>query len=347
MPSAPLAAEASDRRRSAAGFLLRCVVSVALIALVVRKANWVLLGSILRQADMRLVLVGSLCTLPLIAMLALRWRMFLRQQQLDVPFTTVFPLTWAGQFFNSVLPGSTGGDVVKIIQICRLLPDRKASATATVFVDRVSALVALLVLAGTALPFVSIPHLAFVSWKISIPTLVLFAGLALGGAWLGGWLAVRFLQSTPWLGRIQRMLAAAFSSFRFNLNLIGALALSFAIHLWNFLIVFLFARSLGVAISYTQVLLIMPIVLLLVMIPVTVNGHGLREVLLIHFFKDLHIGLTSVSDARVNETVVALSVLLITNDLLWSLPGGVWFWRTRRATAPSPPPSADNPAALP
>ena len=59
--------------------------------------------------------------------LAVRWRIFLRQQNIALPFLTIFSLTWAGQFFNSILPGSTGGDVVKIYQLCRLAPDRKAA----------------------------------------------------------------------------------------------------------------------------------------------------------------------------------------------------------------------------
>ncbi len=61
------------------------------------------------------------------------------------------------------------------------------------------------------------------------------------------------------------------------------------------------------------------------MLPVTVNGHGLREVLLIYYFKSLHIGLTSRPGAEAQEVVVALSVLLVVNDFLWNLPGGLYY----------------------
>ena len=96
---------------------------------------------VLRQPDtlnFAWAIPASALVALLITLLALRWRIFLRQQGLELPFSTIFSLTWAGQFFNSVLPGSTGGDVVKIYQLCRLAPDRKAAAAATVVVDRLA-----------------------------------------------------------------------------------------------------------------------------------------------------------------------------------------------------------------
>src|SRR3712207_9577460 len=65
-----------------------------------------------------------------------RWEIFLQQQKLALPFGTTLALTWAGQFFNSCLPGSTGGDLVKIFQLCRFWPQRKAAAASTVVADR-------------------------------------------------------------------------------------------------------------------------------------------------------------------------------------------------------------------
>src|SRR3954447_26723512 len=122
---------------------LRWLVSIGLIVVIARKVNWRELGSILQHIDWRWALAGSLLTGVLIAGLALRWKIFLEQQQIEVPFLRVLSLTWAGQFFNSLLPGSTGGDFFKIYQMCRLHPERKAAAASTVLLDRFSALVAL------------------------------------------------------------------------------------------------------------------------------------------------------------------------------------------------------------
>jgi hypothetical protein len=116
-----------------------------------------------------------------------------------------------------------------------------------------------------------------------------------------------------------------------NRKLVLALCLAFGIHLLNFFIIYVFARSLGAEISYGKMLLVMPVVLLLVMLPVTVNGHGLREVLLIGYFTEMQIRITGRTDVAYQEIAVALSVLIVANDLVWSLPGGIRYLTRFRA----------------
>lgn len=306
-------------------FFFRCAISAALVWFVLRKVNWSELGTALHRIDWRVALPASLLVAPLIAMLAARWRLFLRQQGVVIPFRVVFPLTWAGQFFNSVLPGSTGGDFVKIYQVCKLVPDRRAAAAASVVVDRFTALVALLVLAGTALVIDPVPLWYVESLAGSVQkTLLVFAILGVIGL-VAAWAGYRAIRSTHWHGKLHRTLSALKNSLVINRVLFVAMLMSFAIHCLNFLIVFLFARALGIGITYSQVLLIFPVVLLLVMAPVTVNGHGLREVLLIFYFTHLHISISGDASIGVRETVIALSIVLASNDLLWSLPGGLWY----------------------
>ncbi len=307
-----------------AKFLLRCVVSLALLALVARKVDWHALASVLARVQTGWAAAGWSLTLLLIVCLALRWRIFLNQQKIILPFGTIFSLTWAGQFFNSVLPGSTGGDFVKIFQLCRLAPDRKAPAAASVLVDRFSASVALLALAAIAIVLDPAPLKDISPPGVSVR--VLFAcglGAALLAAAAGG-IAFRFISRTRWLGRIQRTLAALRTNLSLNTGLVAASVLALGTHLLNFFIIFLFARSLGIAVTYPQILLMMPVVLLLVMMPVTVNGHGLREVILIYYFKHLRLSIALHQNVGVNEAAIALSVLMVTNDLLWSFPGGLW-----------------------
>lgn len=310
---------------SRAKFFLRAIVSLGLIVLVLRKVRWSELAVVLRQLDPTLAAVGSSLTLLLILLLATRWRIFLRQQGLDLTFIRIFTLTWAGQFFNSVLPGSTGGDVVKIYQLCQLHPDRKAAAAATVFADRLSALVALLALAGTAVLVEPAPlgliEARGITWKHVAGIL---AALAAAGA-AGAWLTYRLLRRTTLFGRISRTVIASRRAFVLSFETVMAVFLAFALHLLNFTIIFFFAKALGLRITYGQVLLIMPVVLLLVMLPVTVNGHGLRELLLIGYFTALGIRLASGDNVGTQEMVVALSIVIVSNDLLWSLPGGLWY----------------------
>jgi glycosyltransferase 2 family protein len=286
--------------------------------------DWATLGTALTRLHLGWALLGWALTSLLIVGLALRWQIFLRQQRITLPFITVLSLTWAGQFFNSVLPGSTGGDVVKIYQLCRFVPDRKAAAAATVFLDRLTALVALVVLAGIAMIIDPVPLHVLSMQSLSTRMLSwLFISLAMLALATG--LLFRAIRSTLWGGRLVRTLAAAKDNLSLNQRLLAAVLLAFAIHLTNFLIAYLFARALGISITYLQILIIVPVVLFFVMLPITINGHGLRELLLIGYFSQMGFTLTGHPETGVREIAIAFSLLLVANDLLWSIPGGIWY----------------------
>ena len=315
-------------------FLLRAVISLVLIWLVLHKLDWREVGALLRRTSPAWAATGSLLTLGLMLLLAFRWRIFLRLQQIPVSFLTVFSLTWSGQFFNSILPGSTGGDFVKIFQLCRMAPDRKAAAAVTVIIDRCTALLALVCLAGGA--FLVCP----IAWSD-------FAGnsrfngqfFVIGAAVfsLAAAAAVAFMarHSAVWLPRVRRVLAAFKTSLTPSPGLALAVALSFCIHLLTTLMAVCFARSLGLVVTYPEMLQFLPVLLLLIMMPVTVNGHGLREVLLIFYFGKLGISFAEPTPFRVQEMAVAFSALLVANELLWSLPGGLcYFLRFRTGQRP-------------
>lgn len=74
----------------------------------------------------------------------LRWYVLVRA--LDLPFTVsnAFRLGLVGAFYNSFLPGSVGGDLVKAYFIARDRPGKRASAVATVVADRLVGLFGLI-----------------------------------------------------------------------------------------------------------------------------------------------------------------------------------------------------------
>jgi biotin operon repressor len=128
---------------------------------------------------------------------------------------------------------------------------------------------------------------------------------------------------------------AALEGIRLNAAVGFALFLAFAIHIANFVGVYFLARSLRVDITCFQVLVMMPLVFLFVMLPITINGHGLRELLLIGYFTHLGVHISGQTDIGYRESAVALSLLLVANDLLWSLAGGLqYFARTRPGAEP-------------
>lgn len=73
-----------------------------------------------------------------------RWYFLVRA--LDLPFTirNAFRLGLVGTFWNTFLPGSIGGDLVKAYSIAKGHPEQKAAAVSTVVADRVIGLFGLM-----------------------------------------------------------------------------------------------------------------------------------------------------------------------------------------------------------
>ena len=319
-PSGSWTAPICSHVRKNLGFLFRVLVSTGLLYLVIRKLHWPAVAAILVRADLRLLALASALTLFPIFLLSVRWQLFIRQQGISFSNKNVFLLTWAGQFFNFVLPGSTGGDFVKIFHLCRIAPDKKPGAAASVVVDRLTALASLLVLAIAALVRQPIPILPE-GWQIQPWLISVAAGL------FALILAISFplSKSLRLHSLISEFIAAMKTGVRPGLPLAAGLALAFGMQLLSFFIFFLFARALGFGITYPQTLMILPVLLVLMLVPITVNGHGLREVVLIYYFHALDILPASGNNSNAADAVVSLSILLVANELLWSLPGGIFY----------------------
>jgi uncharacterized protein (TIRG00374 family) len=99
---------------------------------------------VFREVDRR-GLVVALCLFAFgIVATSLRWWRLLGAAGCPTRYWPALRLTAIGFFFNIVVPGLTGGDVIKAVLVARDHPERRAAAAMSVLVDR---LVGVLVLA--------------------------------------------------------------------------------------------------------------------------------------------------------------------------------------------------------
>jgi uncharacterized protein (TIRG00374 family) len=95
-------------------------------------------------------LAAALCWYLAGVMLAFaRWWLLVRAVELPFSLREAFRLGWIGMFFNLVIPGAVGGDVVKAAYLMRD-QDRKSRAVASIVIDRLVGLLGLFLLAGIA-----------------------------------------------------------------------------------------------------------------------------------------------------------------------------------------------------
>src|SRR5262245_49047357 len=97
--------------------------------------------------------LGALCYGFTIVFASTRWWWLLIVNRLQVSWLEALRFTWIGLFFNNVVPGQTGGDLVKAIYIMKHCPGGRVPAMVSVLVDRVLGLASLALLGAIAVLF--------------------------------------------------------------------------------------------------------------------------------------------------------------------------------------------------
>jgi uncharacterized membrane protein YbhN (UPF0104 family) len=265
--------------------------------------------------------------LGLFVLTAWRWRLLLRAVDLTLSMVRSTRLTFIGAFFNTAIPGATGGDVVKAYYAAKAT-GRPTRAVLSVFVDRISGLLGLAVLAGLVL--------LVAPGEAGYGPARLVVGVVLGVALLGiGVLATPTLRRALGVGRLvgrlpfQALLGevrAALALYRDRpVALLVALATSVLNHAVASFTVWLLARALGIeGLGLGMALALVPVANLFAAIPLLPGGWGVGELAFAYLFGQVGIPATE---------AVGLSVVYRLGILAASLPGGVlwFFWKDRPA----------------
>lgn len=108
---------------------------------------------LLRAADnLPLLAVAFLLLLCTVPIASFRWWMLLRGLNLNLSIGWAFTVTFISLFFHTFLPGAYGGDVVRVAMGYRALGRSLNRLTFSVVVDRLSGLLALLLLGVAVIP---------------------------------------------------------------------------------------------------------------------------------------------------------------------------------------------------
>jgi uncharacterized protein (TIRG00374 family) len=316
---------------------IKPTVTVLLYALVFYWTDARALTSRLAAARLEYVAAGVLLYGAGQALSAWKWRLLLRPVGLGaVRYGRLLAFYFIGMFFNLFLPTIVGGDAVKAVLLARETGS-PVRATTSVFMERNLGLFALLSIALIAA--CRAPRVTIMGVTLATLTLLLFAGFVAANVVLATrgvyGLVDRIIAATPLAGMGARAtpLHEAVSAYRAHPALVvGTVLLSFVFQGVVIAVVFLNARALDLQFPFSTVGVFVPLISLAAMIPVSVNGLGVREALYIFFFGRL---------GASTEVSVSLALLYLAVTLIASLPGGVVYAlqhsaRPRRQPAAAP-----------
>jgi uncharacterized membrane protein YbhN (UPF0104 family) len=226
---------------------------------------------------------------------SLRWQLLARAQGFDGPPLRYLGYYFIGMFFNLALPTSVGGDVVRVWYLANQagsgpMAGRRLAALVSVLAERVNGVVVLVLLAVLSALFCPLPLPAWVGWTVA----------GVGAATMLGLLAVPLLRTAlvrfPRLSASRRLLHlrsvvdGCWRYWRQPGVLVAATLLSIVVQVGNAAIGYLIGSALGLQVPVLYYGLIVPLVALLALVPISVNGMGLREAGYVVLFAPLGIG---------------------------------------------------------
>lgn len=204
-----------------------------------------------------------------------RWRGLLLEDGKKISFRTFYAYIALGYFFTAFLPGGFGGDVVKTLAFGKRFKQTPKSVAA-ILVSRVQGLLMLFLLFFVSLPYVC---LSYAIPKIYIAGMVLALILSFAIFFFCCYsdrfrLFDRFAERFAFVSKLRDSLAL----YRTHKK---QFFLSFIDSFWLQLIVFVtsygYLRSVGISLDFRLVIVFTAITVIVTMLPVSLNGIGVRE----------------------------------------------------------------------
>lgn len=299
--------------------LLRALVSAAVLALLLLTVNLRQLVDTLSQVAIGLLLLATAIFLISNMASVFKWRLIVRAQQDSASCYYLTTLFYIGLFFNNFLPSNVGGDVVKAYKLGQAT-GRPAEAAGSVVMDRASSTFALLFIAAVLAIF----QLKLLGTKVALLILLMLVFSLALIIFFASERAARVLGSVPFFRINPFGLRRHFKDFYYSLHgfkkqkpvLTAVMFVSLIYQSLNILTIYILALSLGIDIPILYYFLFIPIVLAVAMMPISLNGLGVREGAWVLLF-----GQVGVPAARALSMSV-LSFLVIT---VVSLAGGFLY----------------------
>jgi uncharacterized membrane protein YbhN (UPF0104 family) len=262
-------------------------LSLGLLAALLWRLNWSEALAYLQGFSPAGILLTLGLYLASQALNTLRWCTLLWGHEVKISFWQAFRITWSGIFASNFLPSTIGGDGLRLAAILPHTGGNVSVAVGSVALDRLTNMAAMAC-------FLPAPLLTF-------------------GEALPGLLSLTLPGS---LGKVFPSVGKALQEWANRPAALGwALLAAFPSNLVFMLAAFTVARQLGMEVSFWQVMAVQTVTYFLSVLPISINGLGVREVTYTTLFAALGVSL---------EQASALAVLTRFFILLITLPGALW-----------------------
>jgi uncharacterized protein (TIRG00374 family) len=261
----------------------------------------------------------------------LRWYLLVRAINLPFRLRDAFRLGFLGYLLNFVSVGAVGGDLFKAFFIAREQPGRRAEAVATVIVDRMIGLYALLLVTSAAIFFGDIPNPTPALTTICTITYcaTAFGGIAVMMVMIPGFTRgslSTWLSGLPRIGKLIEQLITSVRIYRDKRLVMSAiLGMSMGVHTLFAIALYLIAIAMfETSPSLPDHLIIVPLSMVAGALPFTPAGLGTFE----YAMSELYSYVPTAGPGDAVGLLVAMAYRLVTIAI--AAIGVGFYWACRR-----------------
>ena len=301
---------------------VQAAVTVLLLVLLFRAFDWRRFGAVLQHLPLSYYFGSLVIVLAGQLLYAWRWHVLLAAGGVPVRFWRAVEQYFIGNFVNSFIPSTVGGDVARGYRLGR--EHGFHAVAASIVLDRALGIGLLSALAALAMWIAPLPDAAFrtVRMIMALTALGAAGGVAVMSTGTGG-LSRRLARLGPraaFIAEHLQLFRQQCATVREPLVLAKAVA---AVAGYFVLLTIAYEwfldLQLGHVASFVSVLAVVAASSALSNIPVSINGLGLREQLHVVLLRSLGVP---------KEPAVAISLLVFMHAWVLSLAGGVFWMRT-------------------
>ncbi len=299
--------------------LLRLAVSGLLLAWLLRRVAWAALWGQLQQVEGTWLGVALLGTVAAFIFTTWRWHAVLQALGLRAPRWHLLLAVLITFFWNHFLPTTVGGDGYRFLWLRRRFPGRDKTVAAGIFLDRLVGYWALMLVHGALLGGMALTGQPLPSAvMLAVDAAVLVAALAVPVVWFGPWPWARWAARLPLPPAWQQRIARGLAGLAARPRLLTGRALAYAVLfvLAQSALQFGYLRALGARPPLLAVFYATTLGALLGVLPVSLNGLGVFEGVMVGVLEPL---------GWPREQILAAAFLARGVHLLLALLGGALY----------------------
>jgi glycosyltransferase 2 family protein len=297
----------SGSKRNRVLFWLKVCVSVGLIYYLFTLIDLDRLLDQLRKVDFRYLIVALLLLLAQLIVSSTKWHLILRSDGVLMRLPFLIKTYMIGNFLSLFLPTSFGGDIYRVLAVRGINRDL-AKSTSSVLFDRLTgvlALVSICMFAYLALPDQPYEPVVLIAYVLGVAGFLIVSSDTV----------IRIINASK-ISLVRKVgkILASFRNYRRDPRTLAlVILLSFIFQLNIVIVNKMYTIALGLDIPFSVLLVIIPLIYLTEILPISINGLGVRESAFGFFF--VLIGHTV-------EEGLAVSLLVIGMRYLLGLLGG-------------------------